>query len=364
MRILVISNYTHTASTRPEAEMFLGLHRLGVEVEVMCPGDSAYAEKFRKAGIRVINYLVTKRLSWAAMRFIRQTVKAGQYDIVHMFYGKAVANGVWATLGLPVKVVTYRGYTGNLNWYDPTVYFKHFHPRVDMIMCLADSVREHILRNLLFRRHLPVTVNKGHDPSWYEGVTPADLSEFDLPEDAFLLTMVANVRRMKGVPYLLEATYHLPADSRVHLLLIGKYYDSPAFLRQIEGSPLRDHIHLAGYRANALSYVAASDMAVLPSIKGEATPKAVIEAMSLGKPALMTQIPGNRGMAVHQESGWIVPPRDAKALATAMDELSRLPAANIQAMGQAARAHISTFLNTHDSVKRLKAVYEQLLAGK
>jgi len=89
---------------------------------------------------------------------------------------------------------------------------------------------------------------------------------------------------------------------------------------------------------------------------------ALIEAMSLRKAALKTSITGNRGIAVQGESGWIVPPRDSQALAAAMDELSQMPATRIREMGEAAHRHISQFLSTHDSVRRLKQVYEALLA--
>lgn len=51
--------------------------------------------------------------------------------------------------------------------------------------------------------------------------------------------------------------------------------------------------------------VKASDAFVLSSLYGEATTKAVIEAMSLGICPLITDIPGNKGLVIHEECGLV-----------------------------------------------------------
>jgi len=40
MKVLVISNYRSFHTVRPEAEIFIGLAKRGVEVHVMTAGDS------------------------------------------------------------------------------------------------------------------------------------------------------------------------------------------------------------------------------------------------------------------------------------------------------------------------------------
>jgi L-malate glycosyltransferase len=64
-------------------------------------------------------------------------------------------------------------------------------------------------RNLLFNTDKAITINKGHDVDWYNDITQIDLKELGVPDDAFKIVCVANVRPMKGMKYLLQAAQTL-----------------------------------------------------------------------------------------------------------------------------------------------------------
>jgi L-malate glycosyltransferase len=358
-KILVISSYDDSwNAVRPEAEIFIGLHKAGFEVDIMTQGYAPYVERFRNEGLRVIEFHPRKKFDPEAVRFIRGALKKGRYDILHLFNNKAIVNGNLAAIGLPVRVLTYRGYTGNIHWYDPISYLTHLNPRVDRIVCLADSVRDHIRRNLLFRnKELALTINKGHHPSWYEGIQPADLSEFDIPPGTFVVGCVANAaRRMKGMPYLIEATRFLPRDAPIHFLLIGSGMDHPRVAESLRGSPFRDRIHMSGFRMNPLELISACDASVLPSIFGEATPKAVLESMYLGIPTIMTSIAGNKGLAIHNDSGMIVPPRNARAIAGAIEFLWQNPDKRRE-IGRKGQEYIAAQISLERSVREYGELY-------
>ena len=150
LKVLVISNYRETVSVRPEAELFIGLQHKGLEVTIMTYGDAEYTHKFKAAGIKVIDFHPEQKLNRKEIAFIRKELKRGAYDILHLFNSKAIINGLQAAKKLPVKVVLYRGYTGNIHWYDPTAYFKYLHPRVDAIFCIAKSIEDYIRRQSIF----------------------------------------------------------------------------------------------------------------------------------------------------------------------------------------------------------------------
>lgn len=205
-----------------------------------------------------------------------------------------------------------------------------------------------------------MTVSKGHDPDWYANIQNANLSEFNLPPNAFKISCVANARRMKGINYLLEAMTLLPADAPIYLLLIGKGLDSPAHLKIIQNHPNQNKIIFAGFRKNVLEIVKACDAAVAPSIFGEGLPKAVLEALFLAKPTIFTDIAGTKGMGINGETAIIVPPRDARALASAMLELYQ-DADMRKRLSSAGFQHITTHFTTERSVQELLAVYKSLV---
>ena len=361
MNLLVISNYRDPVSTRPEAELFIRLHRQGVRVTIMTYPDAGYIHRFREMGLRVIPFHPEKKRHGPSIQRIRQELIEGKYDLLHLFNSKAITNGIPAAKGLSVKVILYRGYTGNIHWYDPTAYWKYLHPRVDGIMCLADSVREHIQGNMFFGdKNKAVTINKGHDPDWYASIEPLDLTELGIPRGAFTLACVANNRRMKGIPYLLEATHRIPVELPIHLILVGNGMDIPPLRKIRQRSPNRAKIHLPGFRKDALQIVKAANAFVLPSIKGEATTKALLEAMSLGVAPIITDISGNRGVVLQQENGLVVPARDPAQLARAMVYLYEHPEL-CREYGEKASEHIRRRFHIDRTVSELKSFYEALL---
>jgi len=360
MKALWITSHKDTLnSIRPEAETLIGLAHAGVECEIMTQGDSVYRPAMDQAGIRLIDYVPKHKLHRRAVRFIRDTLVAGKHDIVHLFNNRAIANGVQASRKLPVKVVTYRGQTGNLHKYDPFCWLTHLNPRIDRIICVADAVRDYVRELRPDPEHV-VTVYKGHDLAWY-GDEPADLSEFGIPPGEFVVGTVANYRPRKGIEVLIEATRHLASVAPVRVLLVGSDMDSPKLRRQIDASPMRDRIHVAGFRRDACAIIAACDCAVLPSTKREGLPKTVIEAMVYGVPTVVTDTGGSAELVVDGETGFVVPVEDAQELGRAIQYLCEHPA-EATAMGSKARARIDNHFNIRQTIAETLAVYEEAIS--
>ena len=175
IKVLVISDYTDYHSTRPEASIFKGLAKLGLQIHIMTYKESKHAEEFEAAGIHVIDFHPKKKNDKSEIERIRKYITESKVDIIHLYNGPAIVNGIAAAKNLDVKVVLYRGYAGNINWYDPTAYLKYLHPRVDNIVCNSAGVEEHITKNMLFASGKTITINKGHDINWYSGYEPYDI---------------------------------------------------------------------------------------------------------------------------------------------------------------------------------------------
>lgn len=362
LRVLVISSYRDTwNSVRPEGELLIALARTGVAVTVMTQGGAEYVRRFRAAGITVIDYQPRRRFSLAAIRRIRAELRAGRYDILYCFNNRAIANSVWAALGLPVKLVTYRGQTGNIRWWDPVSYLTHLHPRVDAIICVADAVRTDLLRHSRLPPDRIVTVHKGHEPEWYAGVTPTDLVTLGIPPGAPVAICVANARPRKGLPVLIRAFHALP-DHGWHLLLVGNGTDSDGIRALVSAGPAATRIHVTGFRADVLGLMAASKLGVLPATKREGLPKTVMEAMALGLPVVVTDSGGSQELVREGITGHVVPAGNVAALGSALagpmaDEDRR------RAMGQAAREHLFTRFRSRDAGERTGRFLRALVAG-
>ncbi|MEM6967152.1 MAG: glycosyltransferase family 4 protein [Bacteroidota bacterium] len=97
------------------------------------------------------------------------------------------------------------------------------------------------------------------------------------------------------------------------------------------------YIRYWGATKDIRRFIKKSDVLVLPSYR-EGMPRAVLEAMAMGKPIITTQTAGCRESINHNENGYLVPIKDHLALAESMVKMYSLDHDKLKAMGQASRA--------------------------
>ena len=360
MKILIVSSYDSTGnSARAEGEWLIGLKKAGVEVEVMMRGDAPYANIFRAHGIPVYDHLVRRKISLTTMRLLRRLVKERAYDILHLFNTKAITNAVIGTIGQRVVLMSYRGYTGNLYWYKPTSYLNHFNPRVRRIVCVSDAVRRQVQRQLPRNKQKAVTLYKGHNIKWYEEIIPLSRDALGWPALAFVVGIVANARPMKGIRYFIDAARYLAPYTAIHFVMIGENMDNPGYMQRIARSPLGRNFHVMGFRNDSLQIMAATNLAVLSSVRGEGLSKTIIEAMGLGLPVVATDVGGNNELVDPGHTGQLVPPRNAQALARAIHHYYINPLLRKQ-HGQNGRERIRRHFPLEQSVSQALALYKEM----
>lgn len=134
-----------------------------------------------------------------------------------------------------------------------------------------------------------------------------------------LIGMVGRFNPQKDHVNLLDALAIL-RDRGVafHCVLVGTGLDTSntEIVEWIAQRDLADHVLLLGRRNDIPNIMNALDLHVLPSAFGEAFPNVVAEAMACGTPCVVTDV-GDAAYIVG-ETGWVVPSRDASALADAI----------------------------------------------
>ncbi len=348
------------SADRPTIASFIGLRESGIDVTVVCPVDHPNNRTLTDASVPTVDIRLPGNFDKQGIAALRAELVRGQYHIMHTFNNKAVSNGLRAVKGLPVKVVCYRGIVGAVGFLDPMSWMRYLNPRIDRIVCVAEAVRRHFLEMqpafLRMPDERPVTIHKGHKLQWYADA-PADLSHDGVPEDAFVIGCTANYRPRKGIDYLIDAFEQLPVDA--HLVLVGRM-DADRLTKRIQRSPAGRRIHRVGFRNDAPAVSAACDVFCMPSTKREGLARAIIEAMAYSVPPVVTSAGGSPELVVDGECGFVVPPRDANALAAAIRTLYDDRDLR-QKMGAAARERIATSFRNEDTVRKTVALYEELV---
>ena len=359
-KLLVISNYRSMTKVNPEAEIFISLQAVGHEVTICTFPNSDYTPRFEASGIKVIPWHPEQKGNRKEIQKVRSIIDQEQADCLFLFNSKAIITGIQASIGKDVKVLLYRGYSANIHWWDPFAYTKFLHPRVDKIICNSIGVQKHIQRNQLFRKDVTITIHKGHKLEWYDKISAHPRDLLPVNKDSVVFSCVANDRRMKGMKYLMEAINLLPEKSTAEFLLIGNDLDQPKYTQKLRTKRSRDRVHFLGFRKDALKYVAASDAFVLASIKGESITKAVLEAMGLGIPPVITDIEGNVELVEPNHNGFVVRSKDALSLKEGIMKMNQCTEEQRGTMGQACREKIAIELSHEKTVKYYDRLIDQL----
>jgi glycosyltransferase involved in cell wall biosynthesis len=125
---------------------------------------------------------------------------------------------------------------------------------------------------------------------------------------------------------------------------------------------LSPHVRFAGESFQPGQQLAEADFLVLCS-DHEGSPNSVLEAMALGKPAIVTPAGDAPLVVQHGSSGFVVDFNDPQGLAARMVELAR--SAELRArMGRAGREHIEAAYSVDGLAERLLRVYAQAGSGR
>lgn len=356
MRVLMVTG----RSDRPEAHCIAGLHRAGVEIRLIGDTTGPYFSVLQQAGVPAEHLVIPNRMSLAAIRAIHRAIRTFRPDVVHAFTNKGLACSIPALLGSRARLVCYRGTTGHLSLWDPGSWISYRHPRVSAVICVSDAVRDYV--RTVRRPDQVLTIRKGHDPAWYATPVPADLTEFGVPRGAFVAGLVANMRRLKGAHVLVAALRQLPPELGVHVLLVGQIRD-PEVEAATRDPQLAGRLHTAGFRTDATRLMSGFTVSIMPSLEREGLPKAVVEGMAQGVPAIVSSAGGLPELVEHGVCGFVVPPGEAGPLATALRELAADPE-RCRLMGQRALEQIQRKFSATRMQAETRALYERLLAGQ
>ncbi|TAJ23878.1 MAG: colanic acid biosynthesis glycosyltransferase WcaL [Planctomycetota bacterium] len=156
------------------------------------------------------------------------------------------------------------------------------------------------------------------------------------------LVCVARLGPEKGCDVLLRAL-RLLADARIEfqLALVGDGPQRGALERLAVELGLGARVEFLGWQSGAAvrEQILAARALVLAS-RSEGLPVVIMEAFALQRPVIATAVGGIAELVVPGQTGWLVQPSDPRALADAMAEALRRPAAELAALGTRGAARV------------------------
>lgn len=189
----------------------------------------------------------------------------------------------------------------------------------------------------------------------------------EIPEGAPVLLFVGRITEDKGVKELLRAFGALKAaSSKVHLVFVGPFElesDSGVggAISQDDIEQLPD-VHTVGFSECPEAYMAIADVLCLPSYR-EGFGTVVIEAAAMAVPTVGTDIYGLVDSIMHEETGLLVPPKNAEALVSAISRLLDDSTLRLR-MGEAAKRRAHALFDAEKVNQQVAEEYHSLLLKK
>ena len=299
------------------------LSKTEVRSVLICPEHSAVGDAARAAGIEVEAIPYRGDLDWRAAKRIGKILTRHQVDLVHVHSrrGADIWGGLAARkLGLPC-VLSRRVDNHERAWAVAAKYRLYDH-----VIAISEGIRDVLIADGVAPDKVSC-VRSAVD--WERFQQPADkaglTARFDLPEDATVIGIAAQLIPRKGHDVLLEALSDLiPRWPNLYLLVMGKGPSESAISEQTRTLNLSRHVHLVGF-VEDLDYVLPSlDFLVHPA-RSEGLGVVLLQAASAGIAVIACDAGGMPEAVIDQQTGLLVPPGDAAALKIAIERLLSEP---------------------------------------
>jgi glycosyltransferase involved in cell wall biosynthesis len=302
----------------------------------------------------------------ALVRLARE-IRAWHPDVMHshMVHANLMARAARLIAPVPVLVSTIHNiYEGGALL---MAAYRLTNGLVDHMTIISEAAAERFIRERIVPRAILRVVPNGVDPEIYRHRSASDRR--DTREAlglgaGFVWLAVGRFEVAKDYPNMFRAFADVRARRPEAVLLLagrGALQEETESLARELG--LGTSVRFLGVRNDVPALLSAADAYVMSSA-WEGMPMVLLEAAAGGLPIVATRVGGNAEVVLDQETGFLVPPRDAQALAAAMVRLMDLTESERLRLGERGREHIRNRYGLTRVVEQWEDVYRTAMARR
>ncbi len=298
-----------------------------LEIAVVLPKDSLLKPEVEALGFKVfeVDAMADKSLDISAVKKLLTVFREFKPDIVHTH--ASMSARIAARL-FGAKIV----YTRH-SVFPPSPKLTHGigkfvcglvnNSTADKIIAVAEAAKQNICDIGVSEKKIDVILNGVEPQTKYSAEKIAAVkAKYGIPDDCKCTAIVARLNEVKGHKYFVEAARILKERGvKARFLIAGTGDMEEPIRKQIAENNLEDYVIMLGFLSNVEPLMNVIDVQANCSFGTEATSLSLLEGMSLGKPAVVSDFGGNPGVIKDRKNGYIVPTHDATSLANRLEEL-------------------------------------------
>ncbi len=299
---------------------------------------------------------------WRWTKRIKQLLREEQVDLIHAHEFDAIVQGTFAAAmaGIPL-IATVHGKNWFWEKYRRRLAYRWVSRRATMV-AVSQNLKEFVIEKVGISRDRLKVVYNGVDvlPPCENADVIECRKELGLPETDRIVGVVGNLYPVKGHQYLIDSIPSiLNTCPNTSFVFAGRGELETALKEQVHWLGLDGRVHFLGLREDIPRILALLDIFVLPSLS-EGLSMAILEAMIAGKPVVATHVGGNPELVLHGETGFLVPPRDSRALAASVSTLLLNRQQAIQ-FGHRAKRRAEGEFSLDTMIRTYQALYDECL---
>jgi len=235
--------------------------------------------------------------------------------------------------------------------------------RAERVIAVSAQMRADILSHFQVAPERVVVIHNGVDADAFRRTEAREVLARRQVREPYVL-FVGRISEQKGIFQLLEAARALPAE--VSLVLCASSPDTPELAARLQAAVAgRSRVQWINAMLPVPEVVQLCSHAAVFACPSIYEPFGLInlEAMACGTPVVASRVGGIPEVVVDGETGWLVPPGDAAALAEALRGALADPA-RARRMGEAGRRRVEAHFSWDRIAEHTLAVYRDAIAAK
>lgn len=283
-----------------------------------------FGQKLQQAGYRIDSIERKEGFDFALIFKIRKYLLENKINIVHCHQYTPWVYGLLASLLTGIKVI----FTEHGRFYpdSSSPKRKYINPVLVRLTDHITAISKATKQALIDYEYIPASkievIYNGIEGMENSIKGPDELREqLSINQDAMVLGTIARLDPIKNHKLLISAFSDISRDfPNTVLIIVG----DGAMRQELEGQVatlgLEGKVIFPGYQSNPVDYLQLMDIFLLPSLS-EGTAITLLEAMSLSKPCIVTDVGGNPEIIEDRVCGLVTPSDDRKSLVSAISLL-------------------------------------------